>query len=80
LIFFLPAVNGPALVNNVRYVASALLDAVQGKPNKHNGGFNSDTGVRGELSASVMRAQGYLLDFLSILSEIEKNYQLDEED
>jgi hypothetical protein len=46
---------------------------------KSHGGFSSDTGFRGEVSASVLRAQGYLLDFLSILSEIEKNYQLDDD-
>jgi len=73
------AVNGPSLVNNVRYVASALLDTAQGKGTKSNGGFGLDTGSRGEVSASVLRAQGYLLDFLSILSEIEKNYQLDDD-
>ncbi|KAJ9116939.1 hypothetical protein QFC22_004597 [Naganishia vaughanmartiniae] len=63
------AVNGPSLANCVRYVASGLLDTVQCKSE-----YNSD----GE--ANVARAQGYLIDFLSILSDIEKNYSLDDDE
>lgn len=63
------AVNGPSLVNCVRYVASGLLDTVQCK---------SEHSSVGE--ANVARAQGYLIDFLSILSDIEKNYSLDDDD
>ncbi len=57
----------------MRYVASALLDAVQSKSNK------SFEGAGVGVSASVLRAQGYLMDFLSILSEIERNYHLEDE-
>lgn len=105
------AVNGPSIVNNVRFVAASLLDAVQtgdevttpdtsGNDRSHNGhddlsyhregneksiedvaGTNRVTslGQEATISPSVLRAQTYLLDFLSLLSEIEKNYQLDEE-
>lgn len=69
------AVNGPSLVNAVRYVASALLDTVQGKTVQADSSSSGQT----EMSASVLRAQGYLIDFLSILSEIEKKYQLDDD-
>lgn len=63
------AVNGPALVNCVRYVASGLLDTVQLKAEDY-----------GEEEAGVARAQGYLLEFLSLLSDIEKNYSLDDDE
>lgn len=53
------ATNGPSLVHKVRFVASTLLDAVR----------------RAETApASAARAHAYLWDFLSILSEIERNY------
>ncbi|KAI6114357.1 hypothetical protein F5141DRAFT_1187921 [Pisolithus sp. B1] len=58
------ATNGPSLVHKVRFVASTLLDAV-GKAHSAPG--------------SAERAHAYLLDFLSILSEIEKNYMLDDD-
>lgn len=58
------ATNGPSLVHKVRFVASTLLDAVR-KPET--------------APASAARAHGYLWDFLSILSEIERNYLLDDE-
>jgi hypothetical protein len=63
------AVNGPSLVNCVRYVASGLLDTVQLKTED-----NMDA------EGGVARAQGYLIDFLSILSDIEKNYSLDDDE
>lgn len=63
------AVNGPSLVNCVRYVASGLLDTVQ---LKNEDGMDEEAGVA--------RAQGYLIDFLSILSDIEKNYSLDDDE
>jgi hypothetical protein len=63
------AVNGPSLANCVRYVASGLLDTVQ---------LKSEHSSDGE--ANVARAQGYLIDFLSILSDIEKNYSLDDDE
>lgn len=58
------ATNGPSLVHKVRFVASTLLDAVR-KPET--------------APASAARAHGYLWDFLSILSEIERNYLLDDD-
>lgn len=64
------AVNGPSLVNSVRYIASALLDTVavnsesDSKPNQ----------LPTEPSNSVLRAQSFLLEFLSVLSDIEKHY------
>jgi hypothetical protein len=57
-------------VNSVRYIASALLDTVAVGP-EIQGKINLlDT----EQSNSVLRAQGYLIEFLSILSDIEKHY------
>ncbi|KZS92917.1 hypothetical protein SISNIDRAFT_88982 [Sistotremastrum niveocremeum HHB9708] len=53
------ATNGPSLVHKVRFVASTLLDAVR----------KAETAP-----ASAARAHAYLWDFLSILSEIERNY------
>ncbi|KAI0081588.1 hypothetical protein K474DRAFT_1656393 [Panus rudis PR-1116 ss-1] len=58
------ATNGPSLVHKVRFVASTLLDAVR----------KAETAP-----ASAARAHGYLWDFLSILSEIERNYLLDDD-
>ncbi|KAF8339604.1 fungal-specific transcription factor domain-containing protein [Cantharellus anzutake] len=58
------ATNGPSLVHKVRFVASTLLDAVR----------KVETAP-----ASAARANAYLWDFLSILSEIERNYLLDDE-
>ncbi|OJA17171.1 hypothetical protein AZE42_00239 [Rhizopogon vesiculosus] len=67
------ATNGPSLVRNgsllfvvhkVRFVASTLLDTVQ----------NAETAP-----ASAARAHAFLWDFLSILSEIERNYLLDDD-
>ncbi|KAL7411140.1 fungal-specific transcription factor domain-containing protein [Mrakia frigida] len=55
------AVNGPSLVHKVRLVASTLLDLDPDPPS-----------VKGE--QSVMRINSYLWDFLSILSDIEKNF------
>ncbi|KAI0755294.1 fungal-specific transcription factor domain-containing protein [Daedaleopsis nitida] len=58
------ATNGPSLVHKVRFVASTLLDAVR----------------KAEIApASAARAHAYLWDFLSILSEIERNYLLDDD-
>jgi hypothetical protein len=69
-------VNGPSLVNSVRYIASALLDTVA-----INSSIESDTNksssqqqMNSEQNNSVLRAQGYLIDFLTILSDIEKHY------
>jgi hypothetical protein len=68
-------VNGPSLVNSVRYIASALLDTVA-----MNSSIESDTNksssqqMNPEQNNSVLRAQGYLIDFLTILSDIEKHY------
>ncbi|KIK69662.1 hypothetical protein GYMLUDRAFT_34056 [Collybiopsis luxurians FD-317 M1] len=59
------ATNGPSLVHKVRFVASTLLDAVK----------KVETAP-----ASAARAHAYLWDFLSILSEIERNYLLDDGD
>jgi hypothetical protein len=53
------ATNGPSLVHKVRFVASTLLDAVR----------KVDSAP-----ASAARAHAYLWDFLSVLSEIERNY------
>jgi hypothetical protein len=53
------ATNGPSLVHKVRFVASTLLDTVR----------KAETAP-----ASAARAHAYLWDFLSILSEIERNY------
>ncbi|KAA1469785.1 hypothetical protein DENSPDRAFT_835451 [Dentipellis sp. KUC8613] len=58
------ATNGPSLVHKVRFVASTLLDAVR----------KAETAP-----ATAARAHAYLWDFLSILSEIERNYLLDDE-
>jgi len=58
------ATNGPSLVHKVRFVASTLLEAV----------CKADTAP-----ASAARAHGFLWDFLSILSEIERNYLLDDD-
>ncbi|KZV64373.1 hypothetical protein PENSPDRAFT_656617 [Peniophora sp. CONT] len=58
------ATNGPSLVHKVRFVASTLLDAVR----------KAETAP-----ASAARAHAFLWDFLSILSEIERNYLLDDE-
>jgi hypothetical protein len=58
------ATNGPSLVHKVRFVASTLLDAVR-KPET--------------APALAARAHAYLWDFLSILSEIERNYLLDDD-
>ncbi|KII86915.1 hypothetical protein PLICRDRAFT_125699 [Plicaturopsis crispa FD-325 SS-3] len=58
------ATNGPSLVHKVRFVASTLLDAVR----------------RAETApVSAARAHAYLWDFLSILSEVERNYLLDDD-
>ncbi|KAE9394901.1 hypothetical protein BT96DRAFT_886204 [Gymnopus androsaceus JB14] len=57
------ATNGPSLVHKVRFVASTLLDAVKRRTSE----------------ASAARAHAYLWDFLSILSEIERNYLLDDD-
>ncbi|KAG1745856.1 fungal-specific transcription factor domain-containing protein [Suillus paluster] len=53
------ATNGPSLVHKVRFVASTLLDAVR----------KAETAP-----ASAARAHAFLWDFLSILSEVERNY------
>ncbi|KAG8214649.1 hypothetical protein J3R82DRAFT_9727 [Butyriboletus roseoflavus] len=53
------ATNGPSLVHKVRFVASTLLDTVR----------KAETAP-----ASAARAHAFLWDFLSILSEIERNY------
>ncbi|KAG8897689.1 hypothetical protein FRB99_008002, partial [Tulasnella sp. 403] len=53
------ATNGPSLVHKVRFVASTLLDSVR----------KAETAPQ-----SAARAHAYLWDFLSILSEIERNY------
>jgi hypothetical protein len=58
------ATNGPSLVHKVRFVASSLLDAVR----------KAETAPD-----SAARAHAYLWDFLSILSEIERNYLLDDD-
>ncbi|KAH9049879.1 fungal-specific transcription factor domain-containing protein [Lactarius hengduanensis] len=58
------ATNGPSLVHKVRFVASTLLDAVR----------KAETAP-----ATAARAHAYLWDFLSILSEIERNYLLDDD-
>lgn len=58
------ATNGPSLVHKVRFVASTLLDAVR----------KADSAP-----ASAARAHVYLWDFLSILSEIERNYMLEDD-
>ncbi|KAG1715717.1 hypothetical protein ID866_1433 [Astraeus odoratus] len=61
------ATNGPSLtlqVHKVRFVASTLLDEVR----------KADSAP-----ASAARAHAYLWDFLSILSEIEKNYMLEDD-
>jgi len=58
------ATNGPSLVHKVRFVASTLLDTVRK--------VETDR-------ASAARAHAYLWDFLSILSEIERNYLLDDD-
>jgi len=55
------ATNGPSLVHKVRFVASTLLDSVR----------KADSAP-----ASAARAHAYLWEFLSILSEIERNYLL----
>ena len=51
-------------MHKVRFVASTLLDAVR----------KAETAP-----ASAARAHAYLWDFLSILSEIERNYLLDDD-
>ncbi|KAF8558233.1 hypothetical protein OG21DRAFT_1220439 [Imleria badia] len=58
------ATNGPSLVHKVRFVASTLLDTVR----------KAETAP-----ASAARAHAFLWDFLSILSEIERNYLLDDD-
>ncbi|KAG2057828.1 hypothetical protein BDR06DRAFT_162916 [Suillus hirtellus] len=58
------ATNGPSLVHKVRFVASTLLDAVR----------KAETAP-----VSAARAHAFLWDFLSILSEIERNYLLDDD-
>lgn len=58
------ATNGPSLVHKVRFIASTLLDAVR----------KAETAP-----GSAARAHAYLWDFLSILSEVEKNYLLDDD-
>lgn len=58
------ATNGPSLVHKVRFVASTLLDAVR----------KAETAP-----ASAARAHAFLWDFLSILSEVERNYLLDDD-
>jgi len=64
------AVNGPSLVNSVRYIASALLDTVAVNTETDDKSLQMDA----EQNNSVLRAQGYLIEFLSILSDIEKHY------
>jgi hypothetical protein len=68
------AVNGPSLVNSVRYIASALLDTVAVNTENDDKSGQMDS----EQSNSVLRAQGYLIEFLSILSDIEKHYSWDD--
>ncbi|KAH7099515.1 fungal-specific transcription factor domain-containing protein [Auriculariales sp. MPI-PUGE-AT-0066] len=58
------ATNGPSLVHKVRFVASTLLDTLR----------NAE-----EQPVNAARAHAFLWDFLSILSEIERNYLLDDE-
>ncbi|KAG8897890.1 hypothetical protein FRB99_007857, partial [Tulasnella sp. 403] len=57
------ATNGPSLVHKVRFVASTLLDSIR----------EADTAP-----TPAARALTYLWDFLSILSEIERNYSVEE--
>jgi hypothetical protein len=68
------AINTVSLVAKVRYVASTLLDALQSDPPDP-----SDIPQLMRSTQRVARAQGYLWDFLRILTDIENLYQMDEE-
>ncbi|TXT14898.1 uncharacterized protein COLE_01091 [Cutaneotrichosporon oleaginosum] len=68
------AINTISLVAKVRYVASTLLDALQSAPPDPN-----DIPQLMRSSQRVARAQGYLWDFLRILTDIENLYQMDED-
>ncbi|KAH7101400.1 fungal-specific transcription factor domain-containing protein [Auriculariales sp. MPI-PUGE-AT-0066] len=58
------ATNGPSLVHRVRFVASTLLETVRNSQDQ---------------PLDAARAHAYLWDFLSILSQIERNYLLEDD-
>lgn len=70
------AVNSVALVAKVRFVASTLLDALQSSANMPHDG----TPEVMRAAERTARSQGYLWDFLRILSDVEALYVLDDED
>ncbi|BEI85111.1 hypothetical protein CcaverHIS002_0505120 [Cutaneotrichosporon cavernicola] len=65
------AINTVSLVAKVRYVASTLLDALQSEPPDP-----SDIPQLMRSSQRAARAQGYLWDFLRILTDIENLFNL----
>ncbi|KAL1407482.1 hypothetical protein Q8F55_006915 [Vanrija albida] len=71
------AVNSFALVAKVRFVASTLLDALQSPPALP---VHTTTPEMIRANERTARAQGYLWDFLRILSDIEALYMMDDEE
>lgn len=65
------AVNSVSLVAKVRFVASTLLDALNGE---------SGSETTSQSSTRVQRAQTYLWDFLRILTEIEALYSMEDDE
>lgn len=72
------AVNSVALVAKVRFVASTLLDALQ--TTSSNQGQHDASPKMMHLNERMARAQGYLWDFLRVLSDIEALYVTDDDD
>jgi hypothetical protein len=70
--------NNPALQPDLQYIKRPEFrhhDRYQLYPStipRYSSGSDEEAGVA--------RAQGYLIDFLSILSDIEKNYSLDDDE
>ena len=80
------ATNGPSLVHKVRFVASTLLDAVRKAETAPASAARAHAYLCMSLSLDFDLFQGTILiwffssgDFLSILSEIERNYLLDDD-
>lgn len=77
------ATNGPSLVHKVRFVASTLLDAVRKAETAPASAARAHAYLCTSSLSSIFFTSGpnmvFTGDFLSILSEIERNYLLDDD-